>query len=404
MPRPSVEQQITHPTCPTLKLRMHTALDQHCVRIRTHMDEVDAHARQNVASGKGGPFAAQLTLFSRAADGSCSLHFCCPISTNRVLETGIASNHAEAQALEASHLQSLKREIAALTQDRALAPMVVLFSSAQPCMACLTKIELAARHLVYENLIAPKDFILVYGASYEQTEQVAGFHDYAYALDFFNFKNNPESKYSLISQETQPFTSLEPEIRTMIQSNAVIEAILLRDGQILGLGFDRRTTDDLYKTAECSALHTASRCLKSEGSAAPWNLARCHLYTLNPDIGPLSYTECQWAGVEKIITITSPDLRPVCGEATKYLDCPHCSSNEHLFKKLSEGYNTPWSSVQVMKDMNFPNEAQKEWASRTNHVCYNGHEAGSALSSEEKHIFDNLFDPVAFYTPPPTQP
>lgn len=369
---------------------MGNILHEHAPLMRKYLCGVDFFAKDNVLSGRGGPFAAQLVLFAHGKDQSCTPCFELPISTNRVLETGIASNHAEALAMEPAHIEALKQQIKTLTAEHNHEPLVVLFSSAQPCMACLTKIEICARHLVLNNFIKPKDFILIYGASYEETEKIAGFHDYAYALDFYNYKNNSDAAFHLIESGELPLELAPDHVLSLLNNNPNIESVLVTKDRITGIGFDQRTSFDLFRTSECSALQAASRTLRSEGSQTPWNLQGSSLYTLNPDIGPLSYTECQWASVQKIINLSSDTF---CYEKTKGLDCPNCKNHE-LFRRLSEGYNTPWSMVHVLRDDKFENIGQKEWASLTERVYYNGKETDDPLTNAEKNVFDCLFVPA----------
>jgi len=301
--------------------------------IQRTLEELDSFAHENVASGHGGPFAARLALFSLDRKEQCVPQVIFPLSGNMVLDTGIASFHAEAQALSSGQIAILKQKIRELAFDKHLTPIVVLFSSAQPCMACLTKIEICARHLVHENLIAPKNFFLVYGANYDATEKVAGFHDYAYALDFFNFKNNQQTKYNLIKLSLATIEETPDEISSILHENALIEAVLVRDNKVLSLGYDQRAENDYFRTSECVALHAASRSLKKQGDATPWSLSGSCLYTLNADIGPLSYAECQWANVSQIVSLTS-GTAPVANP--KHLDCPNCT-NSLLFQRISEG-------------------------------------------------------------------
>ena len=369
---------------------MDAFLHQNTDTLRHCLEDVDAFAKENVARERGGPFSARLVLFTMERSGTLIPQIQFPISCNMVLETGVGSFHAEAQALNAGHIAILKQKIHHLSFDTQSTPLVVLFSSAQPCMACQTKIEICARQLVHANLIQPKNFLLVYGANYEETEKIAGLHDYAYALDFFNFGNSENTHYSLISHEEMAHDDVPREIHDVLINNALIEAILVRDGHIISLGYDQRTDNDYFKTSECVALHAASRALKNDGSETPWKLDGAELYSLNPQIGPLSYAECQWAAVKKIVTIMSP--HPPHTPAPKHLDCPNCS-NMMLFQKIAEGYNTPWSTLTVAQDSLFENKGQREWASRMTRRYYNGHEAGSVLTLQEKQIFDNLFVP-----------
>ena len=372
---------------------MKELIHHHAALMRQHLDEVDHFAAESVASGKGGPFGARLVLFAKDKAGNCSPYFAMPVTSNRVLETGLASQHAEAEALDPAHISALKMKIRLMMCDKQLKPVVILFSSSQPCMACLTKIEICARHLVEKQLIHPKDFILVYGANYEETEKIAGFNDYAYALDFFNYKNGHHTSYKLINQTTGSLGLIPPQFQEVMSHNTLVKAIVTRGDCVLGLGYDQRDDKVLFRTAECTALHAASNSLKLEGSSTPWNLGGACLYTFNQNIGPLCYTECQWAAVGQIICLAPREDMPHTGTELQEQDCPSCDNNA-LFQHLSDGYNAPWSMVHVVRDARFANLAQKEWARKSERIYYNGHEAGAALTMEEKQVFDSLFVPA----------
>lgn len=370
---------------------MKDLIHRHCDLVHHYLDGLDRTAADNVRAGTGGPFSARIVLFTKNAEGTCTPFHEFPITTNMVLKSGIASHHAEAEALDSTHMAALKEHIRRLSfVDRLQAPVVVLFSSAQPCMACLTKIEIAARHLVQRKLIAPKDFLLIYGATYAQTEAVAGFYDYAYALDFFSYGHEDLKRYHLIRTRCASLNDAPTEVRDIMRNNALIEAALVKEGEILGVGYDQRTPHNLYETAECVAIHAASRALREAGSQTPWNLRGATLYTTNADIGPLSYAEGQWAGITDVVLLK--EAACLRAQNTKALDCPDCT-NPVFFQKIAQGYNTPWSAIHVLCDPRFPNLGQQAWAAQTTRVCYNGCEADPALTAAEKQIFDSLFIP-----------
>ncbi|MDD3182242.1 MAG: hypothetical protein PHD48_05500 [Alphaproteobacteria bacterium] len=371
---------------------MNSLIQIYYAQLRQKLSDVDLCAQENVLSGKGGPFAARLALFSVNEEGSRSLLTEFPHATNKVLETGIASNHAEAQSLVPETVGLLKKQLRHIKQERPKdRPIIVLFSSAQPCWACLTKIEILARQLIQEELIKPKNFVLLYGATYTDTEITAGFHDYAYALDFFNVVKDPPSEASLIQYTTSPFAQAPEHVQAAFKVNPAVTAVLTLNHRTLGLGQDRRNDQDLFHTAECTAMHEASRTLKAEGQATPWNLHGSHLYTLNPKIGPLTYSECQWAAVEHITSLSG--AAPVPPQATMQYQESCDLSNRSFSALLVKGFNTPNAVTHVLHDACFANLAQKAWAQHPSHILYNGLEAGDSLTIEQKTAFNRLFCP-----------
>ncbi|MGE4351882.1 MAG: hypothetical protein AB7E52_06810, partial [Bdellovibrionales bacterium] len=275
-------------------------LSAHKKPLHKTLEEIDLVALENVRNGHGGPFAAQLVLITLGADNSYTVKNSFPVTTNKVLESGIASQHAEAQSLCDEHMGKLTSELRRIKEASDETPVVLLFSSAQPCFACLAKIEIGARFLVHEGLIEPKHFVLIYGADYQATEQIAGFQDYAYALDLCRFVKTQGA----IPACTTAVEELPPFMRQAVHDCPDCTAFVVRQEKIIGQGKDRRKAENLFQTAECMALYAASQTLKQEGHPCPWNLQGSQLYTFTTEIGPLTYTECQWAGIEKIIQIT----------------------------------------------------------------------------------------------------
>lgn len=359
--------------------------------LRERLCSVDALAKDNVTSGKGGPFAAQLCLFIRENNDNVRLAHAFEGTTNHVLETGVASCHAEAYSLSPPLLAELKEHLAIQRKEGSGTPFVVLISSAQPCPSCLTKIELAARHLVKKGLLAPLHFLLLYGAPYIQTEEVGGFHDYVYALDIFPDPKQPPNPAPLVQQSPLAFAQTPAELRTLFEKDRTVTAVLLHNGRMLGIGRDQRTDEALFRTAECTALHAASQTLKAEGHPTPWNLEGAELVTCNPDIGPLTYAECQWAAVSRIRLLQDAPPRTIAPSA--YREDP--DRPNHVFhQELSGGFNRPHALVHVVHDPLFANEAQHEWARHPDKICYNGHRTETPIPDDVKHAFDVRFCPL----------
>lgn len=350
--------------------------------LRARLADLDRAAQENVLSGKGGPFAAQVMLYATTEpDGLHRLVHTFPHTTNEVLNTGIASAHAEAQSLSSANIAQLMAHLRTLCAQGET-PMVVFLSSAQPCPACQIKIEILARYLVQETLIAPGRFILLFGATYDDTRRVSGFNDYTYALDLLAFaQGGGFVRHTNAAQNTLPAS-----VRTAFDEDKNLGALLVLNHRLLGFGYDECDNANLFRSASCVALHDASHKLKNEGHATPWNLHGAQLYTRHDEIDPLTYAECQWAAVTNVISLPAQHAQNSNATTPR----PYILPKE----SYASGYNTAHSLLHVVRDAAFANLAQSTWAARPDKVVYNGAKAPHALTKEEIAAFDRLFRPT----------
>ncbi len=306
------------------------------------VDEADLAAVANVRAGRGGPFGASLNIINLQ---DMSITRIGAVAGNAVLETGVGSAHAEDQALQAEHIAALKADLKNRAQNRAVQDCaVVVASSGESCPACHAKIEILARLLLDEKLIAPGHFIVAYGASYADTRAVAGFNDEPYHTDM-----NQAEDARLIAIENSDLQTLPASLQERLQQGHA----LVQMGDVLFTGTDQRDQHFTH-TAEVSALRAAALRQKQQGHATPWDLQRATLYTPAAQIGPLAYAEAQWANIARIIKLKP--ARPTAGEAPGV-------SNEALFRAIAtRPYNNPHSVLRVVRVRPFANLGQHEWA------------------------------------------
>ncbi|WP_435640522.1 hypothetical protein [Micavibrio aeruginosavorus] len=306
----------------------------------------DAAAVQNVRSGHGGPFGASLSVYNR--DNGALVPVAGPVC-NAVLETGLAGAHAEDQVLQPTVLRTLRDTLKTVGRDHAI---VVLASSGESCPACYSKIEIVARALMAEGLIAAGAFVLAYGASYEDTRVVAGFNDEPYHADMAG------------PLENRMIPCVRGDVTLPVSARVVTP-----DGTIYDGADARASAQTPLFTPEIQAIYTACRAQKKGGVDEPWNLRQAVLYTTAPMIGPLMYAESQWANIGRIVQCDGP---PVPAEAPD-------ATNDALFAVVAaRPYNGPQAAVHVVRVTPFANLAQHEWArlSAAGQVAhYNGIEA-----------------------------
>ncbi|MBI4031047.1 MAG: hypothetical protein HY370_05175 [Proteobacteria bacterium] len=326
--------------------------------MRNLLEATDDFAVSNVRAGRGGPFGASIHLV-RLTDMAVT-----PVgalAANAVLATGMGSAHAEDQALSPGNITILKE---ALRNAPGIDHAVLFSSSGESCPACHSKLEIVSRTLTAEGLLPPGRFIVTYGATYRDTAAVAGFNDEPYHQDM---RKPPESR--LIRLETKA-NNIDDAISALF--NGYVGgtfAVVLTPGGALYPGFEGRPAD-LFGTSEVSAIRNACQAAKSQGRDTPWNLGGATLYTGTTEIGPLTYAECQWANVTRIIKM--PHAAPSAPEAPGI-------SNSAFFNVIADAqYNQPGHALTVIHIAPFANRAQYAWAEKLaaekdpNKVLYNG--------------------------------
>lgn len=307
----------------------------------------DQAAVKNVQAGRGGPFAASLHVLNLAQDQMIDV---AGPAGNGVLETGLASAHAEDRVIVPENITLLKKTLQEVGADDS---HVYLISSGESCPACHAKLEILARKLLHENLILPGRFTVVYGATYEDTHKVAGFNDAPYHDDF----QKPVGT-GLIRHSVMKYHDLPAMVRERVKDVAAPLAVIATKDRILA------GTGDY---PEISAIHFASGMQKRVKIDDPWNLRMATLYSFTRDIGPMAYAECQWANVTQWISIDHPDAKLFATQEAPGV------TNAELFKVVgTRPYTHPQSALQFIQLSPFANEGQHEWARQSHLRRYNG--------------------------------
>ncbi len=322
---------------------------QTCRAALREAERVAFTGMRDMKTPQGGPFGAALAVFLE--DGN--LGYLAGPCVNRVLETGLASCHAEHESLSPPLYEKLVRAIEALPN----AAGVVLLSSAQPCVTCHTKMEIAARDLIRRGLIEPGRFLCVYGARYEETLRVAGFNDIAYA-DALILAAEKGAATKRIALDEAP-----DEIRAFFEKTGGGAAIL-SEGRLYASGSEGRGPYDPFSTAEVKALRESCRRARSEGRTDSWN-AKGTLYTANEEIGPLLFSETLWTGVRDIVSVRG---------LAQARETPELS-NEAFLRIVASGYGDAQRAVSFFWDSSHENLSQQAWSKLlrdNNELLYNG--------------------------------
>ncbi len=290
----------------------------------------DHEAVKNVQSGRGGPFAASLHVYDRAKSEMIEI---APPAGNAVLETGLASAHAEDRVIAPANIRALKKTLRDVGVEAA---EIYLVSSAESCPACHAKLEILARILMHEGLLQPGRFTVVYGASYDDTRDVAGFHDAPYHHDM----TKPEEERLIRIERGSGPAGIAPGQA----------AVVMPDGTVFTADDDRE--DDVIATAEIGAIRAACAAGKAAGTDTPWDLRGAVLYAPVDVVGPLMYAESQWANIGRIV---------LTGEAGRN-EAPGVGNAALFHAVAARPYNHEASALRVMRLQPFDNRAQHEWA------------------------------------------
>ncbi len=350
---------------------------------RALLKTADEFAVKNFPSGNGGPFGAIAAVLDF---NSGSYKTIGNISANAVLKTGSASAHAEDQWLQPDNLKSLVRE---LKKDWWNPRTVILASSGQSCPACHAKEEVVARYLVRYGVIQRLNFVVAYGATFKNTQEIAGFNDQPYVLDLVRCVRYPQSSVSMVKHKTASIKEIPSNIVLAFKNAGRQVCVVARGDNIVSVGYDDRSYCNFFSTAESMAIRNACTRQKAEGSLQPWvvgdvnHLApdpqkKATLYTTTQDVGPIMRGEAQWAAVNEIVSVTG--LRG----AKQTQEAPDIS-NRALLGSVAQGYNHAQSVMRVCVDEGFANQAQHEWRKKLKKygsaMLYNGIDSDPNLES-----------------------
>lgn len=315
---------------------------------------------------RGGPFGAVVAL----SDEDENFEIIGDFRANNVVNSGIASYHAEDQVLKSDNFTLLVNRLKTVV-DSGRTPTVWMISSSQSCTTCHAKQEIAARHLINMNLIKPGYFITLYGATYDDTLDIAQFYDAQYADALIFCAHNPTNCNNLIRHSFITFENAPAEVRALFEQAMTPTAAVVRDNSVYAIGQDKRNSLELYTTAEVDAIRSACLRRRTEGAFASWEIDGT-LYTTTPEIGPLLFAEAGWTKILNIVTVTMPpDMK------SKQFSCQEAIgiSNNEFLHIMADGYQSQKSAIRVFHDRHFINRAQPMWARVLNankQVLYNG--------------------------------
>lgn len=294
----------------------------------------DDCAVENVRAGLGGPFGASLHVY----DGSDLIDVAGPVG-NAVLSTGLASAHAEDRVMVPENVEKLRDVLRRVGAGAS----VYVVSSAESCPACHAKLEILARSLVHDGLLGAGRFHVLYGATYDDTRDVAGFNDAPYHTDMTKAPGE-----RLIAVQSCTPDECPARFRAALeQGHAVIAS---PDGYHF-VGVDARSSD-VVATAEISAIRAACRAEQTSGSPTPWDLEGAVLYSPAQALGPLMYAEAQWANIGRITLLAMASAQ----------EAADIGNDDFFGVVAARPYNKAGAAVQIIRLSPFENKAQHEWA------------------------------------------
>lgn len=301
---------------------------------------------------RGGPFGAMLAL---SYDGDVFEPVGAPRGNN-VIGSGIASYHAEDQAMGPDNIRLLVLRLQQL-QQAGKNPFVWMLSSAQSCTTCHTKQEILARTLVAQELLKPRHFVTAYGATFDDTLHTAQFYDAQYADAMAHFVARPDSANNLVRYHSLPFHKAPEDMKSALRVCNRPVAMVMRNDTFYSFGFDQRTPFNPFDTAEKMAIVNACKRYKDEGAKYPWTVDGA-LYTTGP-VGPLCFAEMGWTRINDIYAIELP--AELQGKIAPTQEAPDID-NASFLKLVASGYHNPQAAIRVLRDASYRNTAQPKWA------------------------------------------
>lgn len=308
--------------------------------LRAALAACDCAATENVLAGRGGPFAASLHVHDGATG---TWHTIAGPLGNAVLDTGMASAHAEDRIIQPVHIAALR---ACLAEVGVAQAHVYVVSSGESCPACHAKLEILARELLHDGVLRPGSFTVVYGATYEDTARVAGFNDHLYHEDF-----QKPAGMGLVRQSRMEIAAVPDPVAVILRGASGPAAVVVSGpDHFAGTGAQ----------PEITAIAAACTARKESGDPAPWDLRGAVLYTATTEIGPLAYAECQWANVAQWVGVTGlPPGRISAPEAPGI-------ANDALFRIIAtRPYTHQDSALSFRRITPFANIAQETWRARS---------------------------------------
>ncbi len=325
---------------------------------------------------RGGPFGAAL-----AVSYGDRLEIIGDARGNNVIGSGIASAHAEDQALQPDNYQVLVEKLTAF-QKASQEVTVWMLSSGQSCTTCHTKQEIMARDLLARGLIQQGGFAALYGATYDDTFRIAHFYDAQYADAMILFARDPGNKENLIRASKTDFNQVPQDVRDVLASARAATAVIVREGSVYAIGDDARSEINLNATAEVSAVRKACKKYRDEENILEsWGVDG-ELYTTSSEIGPLLFAEMGWTGINKVHHVAMPQgLQHLQFDARE----TPALGNADFLRIIAGGYHDAGAAITVLRDESFVNNSQPMWArvwKANDNFAYNGSSVSDAVLAE----------------------
>jgi hypothetical protein len=322
----------------------------------------DDRAVQGVNAGLGGPFGAILSVYYPDGQGQFN-RYVFATEHNRVRSTGFAGAHAEYMAMEVALRNGLREFLKVQPGSK-----VVLDTSGESCSNCRAKEEILARHLIAEGLIEPKDFIVYYGANFEDALKKAGFNDAPYVEDF----QKPEESRAIPvirASLSHPYVN---KIRTVTYHGNLFDddrfsacalyipatnQVLAYKNNFYSYAGLKRSFETPFENIAMSTIRLAGKAAVRSCKETPWDMNKAALVlSCIPEamVGPMMYATAQWANIGEIVLVHKQNI--------KWDHEAPGIKNVDLFKVVAAPYDQSDTVVTIHTDSVRPKlRAQDHW-------------------------------------------
>ena len=341
----------------------------------------DIYAKWDVLgkNSTAGPFGASLDIYVKETGE----HIFIAVDHNRVVEKSDPGAHAEDQVIRSS-VFTLRKQLRRI-KDEGNTPVVILSSSGESCDNCRSKEEILARTLIAEGLLEKGNFLVTYGATYDDTYNVAGFYDKPYATDFRRPMNEAQLPVLTVKMDDfidQVREDLEILLRQGDEEHAVsiLYNPLTQEAVFTSLQSNVTKSYNILKTPETSVV------TDSLGVCEKFALPEGHvLITTNQNIGPMARATAQWANVSAIITLADEGLRHLGTNEAPGI------SNADFMRVIQAPYNSADSAITIVHlPDGFENKAQHAFADKVVKIVYNGSDAEADLHADRIEVVNWL--------------
>jgi hypothetical protein len=340
---------------------------------------------ESVLDAKGEPISGRFTRggpFGAALGVACGddLEIVGEMRGNNVVGSGIASKHAESEAMRADNFEALCGVLADYKKAEREATVWML-SSGQSCTTCHTKQEIIARALYKAGLLKAARFVSLYGATFDDTFAVAQFFDAQYASAMNLYVREPKNPGNLIQTCAVDFGKVPSYVQDALAAASGPTALVVREGDVYETGTDERTAYDLFSTAEVGAVQKACLKYRGDGVFESWKVDG-ELYTTLSEIGPLLFAEMGWTKINKINLVRMPDAMK-----DKQFDTRETPDlfNADFLNIVAGGYYNQSAAIKVLRDEKFVDTAQPMWArglKANSLMLYNGSDVSKTVLKE----------------------